>query len=175
MPSASRTTIGRRALALLALTAATGCLPFPTTPSFGGLTGVTVNADGRLTLVMAWCARPPDGVVVYRKDDGTLVDQARLTAPPLPGALAYLDLEKLPPGWSLAEGDLRFRRKLKYKAAGYDAKRNARMYDVVFDAGSRKKVRPGQVIITEHKEAEKDGHDVLLSTAEFTARVRYYC
>ncbi|MEU1390729.1 MULTISPECIES: hypothetical protein [unclassified Nonomuraea] len=140
MPPTSGTTIGRRpgrhALALLALTAATGCLPFPTTPSFGGLTGITVNADGRLTLVMAWCGRPPDGVVVSRRSGEGLVDQARLTAPPLPGSMAYLDLEKLSPGWSVTGGDLEFRRERKYTAAG---------------------------------------HDVLLSTAEFTARLQYYC
>ncbi|MFI7424045.1 hypothetical protein [Nonomuraea sp. NPDC049684] len=179
MPPASGTTIGRRprrrALALLALTAATGCLPFPTTPSLGGLTGVTVNAEGRLTLVLAWCGRPPDGVAVYHRSDESLVDQARLTAPPLPGSMAYLDLEKISPGWSVAEGDLEFPRERKYMAAGYDAKRNARMYGVVFTGESGEKVRPGQVIVTEYREPEKDGHDVLLSTAEFTARVPHYC
>ncbi|MEV4398479.1 hypothetical protein [Nonomuraea sp. NPDC049607] len=125
--------------------------------------------------MMAWCGRPPDGVVVYHRSDEGLVDQAGLTAPPLSGSLAYLDLEEVSPGWSLTEGDLHFRRERTYMAAGYDAKRNFRMYDVVFTSRSKKRVRPGQVIVTEYRGPEKDGHDVLLSTAEFTARLPHFC
>ncbi|NUR87743.1 MAG: hypothetical protein HOY71_26970, partial [Nonomuraea sp.] len=171
MPLASGlTTIGsrsvRRVLAVLALVAATGCLPFPSDPSPGGLTGLTVNADGRLTLVATWCGRPPDRVVVYRRVNDDLVDQADLTAPPLSGSMAFLDLEKMSPGWSLTSGDLNFLRERTYMAAASDSKSHVRMYDVIFTLESKKKVRPGLVIITEYREQEEYGHDVLLSTAE---------
>lgn len=46
------------------------CLAFSCgygSPALGGLTGVTVNGDGDLTMVASWCGKAPDGVVVYRR------------------------------------------------------------------------------------------------------------
>ncbi|GGT32320.1 hypothetical protein ACFFV7_35365 [Nonomuraea spiralis] len=61
------------------------------------------------------------------------------------------------------------------RTAAYDAKRNVRLYDVVFTGESRKNVRPGRVIITEYREPEPHGHDVLLSTTEFATRAQHFC
>lgn len=166
----------RRVLAALALAAATGCFPLPSEPAPGGMTGVTVNADGHLTLVAAWCEQPPDGVVIYRRVNGEHVDQADLTAPPLTGSTVSLDLEHIPPGWSLTSGDLDFVRGRKYMGSAYSLKTHVRMYDVVFTTESKKRVRPGQVIITEYGEQDGEtGHDVLVSTAEFNARAPHFC
>ncbi|GIG90224.1 hypothetical protein Pen02_51600 [Plantactinospora endophytica] len=52
--------------ALLILTGLTAC-----TPEIKGVTGLTVDTDGRLLAALAWCAdRPPDVVILFAERDG---------------------------------------------------------------------------------------------------------
>ncbi|TDD40319.1 hypothetical protein E1286_34430 [Nonomuraea terrae] len=77
-------------------------------PASGGLTGVTVNADGQLTMVASWCGNAPDGVVVYRRAAGELLEHADIKAPSMTGGIMSMNLEEMPAGWSLQEGSLNF-------------------------------------------------------------------
>ncbi|GAA1722781.1 hypothetical protein [Nonomuraea bangladeshensis] len=163
----------RKILGLLALATATGCVP--TSPAAGGVTGITVNAEGRMAVVAAWCQEPPDGVIIYRRVNGDLVDQADLKAPKLSGTTASLDLERIPPGWSLLKGDLNFRPGQKYVAGAYNATSHARMADVTFTNDTKEKITAGSILVQNHAEHHPDGVDALLSAAEFTARAQHYC
>ncbi|NRQ33728.1 hypothetical protein HII36_17995 [Nonomuraea sp. NN258] len=140
-----------------------------------GLTGITVNAEGRLALVVAWCQQPPAGVIIYRRVNGQLEDQADLKAPKLSGSPLFLDLEKIPPGWSLAEGDLKFQPGHQYLAGAYHAKTQGGTFRVSFTTASKTKPTVGRILIQDHSGEQPDGVDVLLSTTEFVARAKHYC
>ncbi|MEU4512353.1 hypothetical protein AB0G05_22910 [Nonomuraea wenchangensis] len=139
------------------------------------MTGVTVNAEGRMALVAAWCGQPPDGMIIYRRVNGDLVDQADLKAPELSGSMASLDLESIPPGWSLLKGDLNFQPGQKYVAGAYNATTHVRMADVTFTTRAKEKITAGSVLVQNHADHHPDGIDVLLSAAEFTARAQHHC
>ncbi|SFC14965.1 hypothetical protein [Micromonospora sediminimaris] len=56
----TRRIVATLAATLLVLTALTAC-----TPEIKGITGLTVDADGRLLAALAWCAdKPPDVIVL---------------------------------------------------------------------------------------------------------------
>ncbi|MER7502146.1 hypothetical protein AB0L05_10355 [Nonomuraea pusilla] len=128
-----------------------------------------------MAVVVAWCQQPPDGVIVYRRVNEDLVDQADLKAPKLPGSTASLDLESIPSGWSLLEGDLNFQRGQQYVASGYNATTHTRMADVTFTSETKEKVTTGSILVQDHAEHQPDGVDVLLSAAEFSDRAERYC
>ncbi|MER7615889.1 hypothetical protein [Nonomuraea wenchangensis] len=140
-----------------------------------GLTGITVNAQGRLTLVVAWCQQPPDRVAIYQKVNDRLEDQAELKAPKLSGSPAFLDLEKIPPGWSLIEGDLNFQPGRKYVAGAYNANTPGGTFRVSFTTASKTNPTAGRILIQDYSGEQSDGVDVPLSTPEFVARAKYYC
>lgn len=162
-----------RVLGILALALATGCVP--TSPVNGGVTGITVNDEGRMTVVAAWCQQSPDGVIIYRRVNGDLVDQADLKAPKLSGRTASLDLERVSSGWSLLKGDLNFQRGQKYVAGAYNATTHVRMADVTFTIETKEKIKAGSILVQDYGERHPDGVDVLLSAAEFSDRAQHYC
>ncbi|SEU27537.1 hypothetical protein [Nonomuraea wenchangensis] len=163
----------RYGLGALALAALMGCVP--TSPALTGLTGITVNAEGRLTLVVAWCQQPPDRVVVYQRVNDRLEDQAELKAPKLSGSPVFLDLEKIPLGWSLVEGDLNFQPGRKYVASAYNAKKPGGTFRVSFTTAYKTKPTAGRILVQDHSGEQPDGVDVPLSSAEFVARAKHYC
>ncbi|MFG1617850.1 hypothetical protein ACGFI3_34265 [Nonomuraea wenchangensis] len=163
----------RYGLGALALATLMGCVP--TSPALTGLTGITVNAEGRLTLVVAWCQQPPDRVIVYRRVNDRLEDQAELKAPKLSGSPVFLDLEKIPLGWSLVEGDLNFQPGRKYVVSAYNAKRPGGTFRVSFTTAYKTKPTAGRILVQDHSGEQPDGVDVPLSSAEFVARAKHYC
>lgn len=61
----TRRTVASLAAALLVLAGLTSC-----TPEIKGITGLTVDADGRPLAALAWCAdRPPDVVLLFTKEN----------------------------------------------------------------------------------------------------------
>lgn len=60
---------GRRRRAITALLAVSILLTLSAcSPAVGGITGLTVDAKGRLTIVVSMCDRPVDSLVVQRSD-----------------------------------------------------------------------------------------------------------
>lgn len=57
-----------------------------------------------MTMAVAWCEQAPDGVVVYRRSGDHLLDQGKLKPSPLQGEIAFVNLEQLSDGWSVAQG-----------------------------------------------------------------------
>ncbi|TMR90783.1 hypothetical protein [Nonomuraea basaltis] len=143
-------------------------------PAPGGLTGLTVNADGQLTMVAAWCGRAPDGVAVYRRAAGELLDQADIKAPPLTGGgIASMNLEEKPAEWSLREGSLSFADGQTYMVSPYSSETHVGLEGVNFTTRSKEKIPPGKIVI---QESTSDGSkDVLLAEDEFKTRAKHYC
>ena len=75
----TRRTIALLASAVLILVGLTSC-----TPETKGITGLTVDVDGRPLAVLAWCAdRPPDVVRLFPVNDSTSpTPSGRATLPP---------------------------------------------------------------------------------------------
>ncbi|MFG1684179.1 hypothetical protein ACGFNP_28680 [Nonomuraea sp. NPDC049269] len=144
-------------------------------PAQMGATGVTVTANGQLVMVTSWCAgSAPDGVQVYRYDTaGELQDQADIKAPSLTGGSASLNLEEIPAGWSLREGNLKFEDGVKYRVAAYSSKTNAMFRSVDFTTKVKKDVPLDRILIQDYL-PDRD-KNVLLTDGEFKARARLYC
>lgn len=86
-----------------------------------------------------------------------------------------MDLERVPSDWSLLKGDLNLQPGQKYVASAYNATTRVRMADVTFTQEAKEKIPTGRILVQNHAEQHPDGVDVLLSAAEFKARVKYYC
>ncbi|MEU7743944.1 hypothetical protein [Nonomuraea sp. NPDC049158] len=144
-------------------------------PAQMGATGVTVTADGQLVMVTSWCSgSAPDGVRVYRYDTaGELQDQADIKAPSLTGGSASLNLEEIPAGWSLREGNLKFEDGVKYRVAAYSSKTNAMLRPVDFTTKVKKDIPLDRILIQEYL-SDRD-KNVLLADGEFKARARLHC
>jgi hypothetical protein len=143
-------------------------------PAQMGATGVTVTADGQLVVVTSWCGSAPDGVRVYRYDTaGELLDQADIKAPSLTGGSASLNLEEIPAGWFLREGNLKLEDGVKYRVAAYSSKTNAMLSPVDFTTKVKKDIPLDRILIQEYL-SDRD-KNVLLTDGEFKARARLHC
>ncbi|GAA3533371.1 hypothetical protein GCM10022419_010760 [Nonomuraea rosea] len=147
----------------------------PTTPASGGQTGLTLNAEGRLTMAVAWCDQAPDGVIVYRRSGGELLDQAELKGPALSGKIAFVDLEELPEGWSLTEGDLNLRAEESYEIAAFKSGRQLVYFSVNLKEGHKSRLDRDHIVVQRHDTTEEGGHDVELSEAAFMAQAVKSC
>lgn len=152
------------------------CLAFSCgygSPALGGLTGVTVNGDGDLTMVASWCGKAPDGVVVYRRAGDDLVEQADIKAPALAGRIASMSLAELPAGWTLQHGSLNFENGSTYLVAGYSSETHVRFADAYFTTQSKEKIPQGKIMIPDHSTTPST--DAFLTEGEFVAQAKYQC
>ncbi|WP_066371867.1 hypothetical protein [Herbidospora mongoliensis] len=66
-----------------------------------GVTGLTVDTEGNLRVVLAWCGDPPETVVVYHNENDRSVQDAVYTAPPLSGITTSFRLDRPDNGWQV--------------------------------------------------------------------------
>lgn len=163
--------IVRGVVGITLVTAVTACVP--TVPSRGGLTGLTVDANGELVMVASWCGEAPDGVVVYRRADGELLEQADIKTPPITGTSVSMGLERVPPGWRIHKGDLKFVEGQTYAISPYSTKTHVRLQEVNFTAQSKGKIPKEKIMIQEY--TNNGRNNVFLSREEFNQRVKQYC
>ncbi|MFI7614237.1 hypothetical protein ACIBP6_23685 [Nonomuraea terrae] len=142
-------------------------------PASGGLTGVTVNADGQLTMVASWCGNAPDGVVVHRRAAGELLEHADIKAPSMTGGIMSMNLEEMPAGWSLQEGSLDFEDGQTYLIAAYSLETHTRFADAYFTTQSKQKIAQGEVMIPDH--STTPAKDAFLTEGEFVAQAEHQC
>ncbi|GAB1821130.1 hypothetical protein [Herbidospora sp. RD11066] len=64
-----------------------------------GMTGLTVDGEGNLRVVLAWCGDPPGTVVVYHNENERSVRDAVYTAPRLDGSTSSFRLDRPDNGW----------------------------------------------------------------------------
>jgi hypothetical protein len=154
----------------LALTLA-ACAPSDSTT--GGLTGLTVNGEGALVMVAAWCGAAPDGVEVLHDTAEGLRDQANIEAPPLNGKTVSLNLDEKPDGWTLKKGSLNFQDGQTYTVRPYISKTHTTLFGVSFTHQTREKIPRDRIMIQDY--ANGVTRDVLLTKEEFSTRTQYYC
>lgn len=133
-----------------------------------GLTGVSVDAGGNLTVVLAWCGpTQPDSVTVYHEDERGEVTDAVYVAPRLTGQVASFRLDDPgSSGWQL-EGAPILREETAYHAYGGTKDNSFATGSVRFRLGATEQLRPGQVLL----QGQEEG-DSVVSQAEFEGQVR---
>ena len=144
------------------------------TVPINGLTGVSVDADGHLMLVLAWCGpAQPDGVMVYddRLNQGEgaadTVDDANYVAPRGSGQQTSFRLDSPDgTGWRL-EGNANLHEGIAYTAFGGTADNRYATSHVRFRLGDAKRLRPGVVLVQDLNDV-----DELISQDEFERRAR---
>ncbi|MBE3010065.1 hypothetical protein IL992_12805 [Microbispora sp. NEAU-D428] len=180
---------GLLALGLIAF-GATGC-----TVPINGITGVSVDRDGNLVIVLAWCGRQPDGVTVYHHryaEDPTpatydpdasgppnpSIDDAFYLAPRVAGETASFRLDAPGNGWRAEQEIPSFDPAITYKAYGGTLDNSYSTVHVEFQLGDADKLRrkPGSVLVNEYDEGTDKVVDVLIPQAEFDRQGRTkYC
>src|SRR5574342_125875 len=121
-----------------------GCSPGP-----NGLTGITVDAEGHLAAVFAWCDdNPPTMAYLTREPDGGSSSQvvARYRADQLAGRAASLRLDAPAGAWSADEPVPALDPAAEYSVHGRGSAA-ARTTYVRFHVADRDRVAPGTVLI----------------------------
>ncbi|SDM06314.1 hypothetical protein [Nonomuraea jiangxiensis] len=123
-----------------------------------------LGRDGDLTVAVAWCDQAPDSVVVYHRSGGELLDQARISGPALQGEkIGFVDLEELPKGWSVTEGDLDLREDRFYEIRAYKTGVQLTYGGVTLRAGHKKDLYRDGIVIQYYDDSSEYGYDVKLN------------
>ncbi|WP_327045394.1 hypothetical protein OG320_27410 [Microbispora sp. NBC_01189] len=136
------------ALATGVLTAVTGC-----TVETNGDTGISVDAAGRLVVVLAWCGPAPDGVTIYhdRTSPGPSgepdMTDASYDAHALTGQTASFRPDAPSGGWTLTEGRFRLDPPITYHAYGWSRDNTHATTHVQFEAAAVAALQPGSVLV----------------------------
>ncbi|MFG1822213.1 hypothetical protein ACGFIJ_06990 [Microbispora bryophytorum] len=169
---------------------ATGC-----TVPMNGITGVSVDQDGNLVIVLAWCGRQPDGVTVYHDkypEDPTPetydpdasgpanppIDDASYLAPRVADETASFRLDAPGNGWRAEQQIPSFDPDITYRAYGWTKDNSFSTAHIEFQIGDADKLRrePGSVLVNDYDEAGDKVVDVLIPQAEFDRQGRTeYC
>ncbi|WP_433367406.1 hypothetical protein [Streptosporangium sp. CA-115845] len=70
---------------------------------------------------------------------------------------------------------MNFQQGRKYFTRAYNAKTDEGTLHVTFTSAFKKKLTMERILLQDQDEQHPDEVDVLLSTAEFTARAQHYC
>ncbi|MEU7695305.1 hypothetical protein OHB01_22065 [Microbispora hainanensis] len=169
---------------------ATGC-----TVPINGITGVGLDRDGNLVIVLAWCGRQPDGVTVYHRtysEDSTpetydpdasgpanpAIDDASYRAPRVAGETASFRIDAPGNGWRADQGIPSFDPDVTYRAYGWTRDNTFSTAHVEFQISDAGKLRrnPGTVLVNDYDPERDKVSDVLLPQAEFDRQGRTkYC
>ncbi|MBB5962982.1 hypothetical protein [Planomonospora venezuelensis] len=145
-------------------------------PERGGMTGVSVDDEGRLLTNVAWCGAAPDGLSVHRVPEaGVLIADAEYVSPPLRGGFASVSLEAPADGWRISFGDPGLDPGQTYSVSVW-SKANSRTFgSVKFTPDAIRRMRPGLILIRQHDEKTGDEVDVVLGRADFVAQAQQDC
>ncbi|WP_406317419.1 hypothetical protein OHA77_09165 [Streptosporangium sp. NBC_01639] len=175
-------------IAVVVVMGITGC-----TPAIGGMTGVSVDAEGHPIIVLAWCdGATPDGVIVYHDEDTSgvpdvgisgessalpsitsstkVVDDVRFSAPSLDGQSASVRLDVPTDGWTVQPRPFVMVPGVEYHAFGGRRDNNFSTAHVSFTVGDIAKLKPGVVLLQQYDEKATPGGDwvdVTISQEEF--------
>lgn len=164
----------RLALGGVLVAGLTGC-----TVPIGGDTGISVDEAGHLIVVLTWCGRSPDAVVVYHDPAPAKTDSAAGTAknpsvvdadyqaPALGGQSASFRLDAPSGGWTVTPKPLIPDPAITYTAYGATHDNSSSTRSVSFEADDVAKVKPGLVLVQRYDEKKQDDVDVVMSLREF--------
>ncbi|MFD2083231.1 hypothetical protein SAMN05421678_103167 [Actinopolymorpha cephalotaxi] len=132
-----------------------------------GLTGISVDQQGHLIVVLAWCGRTaPDGAVIFHDvgsdESGQSVGDADYDAPKLSGGLASFRVDAPGDGWKLDGKPPRFREKITYSAFGGTNDNSWSTGNVDFQLATTRLIQPGHVLLQ-----EDNGHDIQVTRRVF--------
>ena len=136
-----------------------------------GLTGVKLEADGRLTAVLAWCpGRAPDGITLHTGEREPELS-IEFNAPELPGTYAEAPLTELPQGWTSTSGMPALDPRRDYRVYGWTRDNSSSTRGVHFTLTRLRSHTSGGILIQEYDETSDSWVDVSLTTDEFRRAV----
>jgi len=136
-----------------------------------GLTGVKLDAAGRLTAVLAWCPRrPPHGLTLYTDDDRPEL-KIHFWAPVFRDTYAEAPLAELPAGWSSTVKMPALDPRREYHLYGWTENNSSGTRAVDFTLAKLQSNEPGTILIQRHDDKTGSWRDSRLSTDEFRSAV----
>lgn len=149
------------------LTVLAGC-----TVQTNGDTGVSVDDAGNLIVVLAWCGRSPDVVVIYHdrtssdtSSDPSVTD-AVYTAPALEDQFASFRLDAPSDGWSVSK-PFTADPAITYTVYGGTNDNSRSTSSVRFELGDAAKLKPGMVLVPEYDDKKGEAVDAVISLEQF--------
>jgi hypothetical protein len=144
-------------LAVASVSAVAGC-----TVPVNGLTGISVDSNGHLVLVLAWCGRHPDGITVYHDDlsepDEPSVSDIDLDAPSrLSGRSATVSLTSPSGGWTGPSPIPPLDPSIRYSAYGWTRDNSYSTGHVIFQPATVATLQPGQILFQDGWDETKGG------------------
>lgn len=156
---------------IAATLALTGC-----TVPVKGITGITVDDQGNLAAVFAWCGdNAPDGATLYVP--GGIFDNghvARYQAPRLTGHFASVHLDTPTRNWVMSPPAPVLHPGTTYDIYGWTSSDTASTAHVEFHLADRDRLAPGTVLI-QTGDAVKGETDALVSAIDFQQRGQAFC
>ncbi|MER5626447.1 hypothetical protein ABT061_36005 [Streptosporangium sp. NPDC002544] len=173
----------RRIVGLFAI----GALVFGTagcTVPSNGITGITIDATGNLVVVLAWCGRQPDAVIVYHdrsaegaaapseyepSSGGSSIEDAVYVAPRIEGGIASFRLDAPDSGWEAVLKPSAFDSTITYSAYGATNDNSYSTRHVRFRIGDAEELkrRPGTVLDNRYDLQTGEESNVFVPRAEF--------
>ena len=145
------------------------------TVSGTGVTGISVDAKGRILMAVAWCGRPPDGVLISPNGDESKFGEITLLAPDLTGSMAMVDIRNPGDGWKLRSGSAELKPGIEYRAFAWREKTRGQYGAVVFRAEVAGKLKVNTVLTQAYDIKSGTSRDVLESPEQFEASNRAGC
>lgn len=160
------------------------------TPRQSGITGISVDAEGHPTVVIAWCGDAPNRVVVTHQESvsGTpeTADPENSNLPPLTAktrsikdvtfrvpslAGQSLSIRLDSPGkWIAEPGPLTLKPGVTYTAFGGSADNESTSFYVDFTSDDLVNLKPGTVWLQDYDEKTENWNDAVISQEEFERR-----
>lgn len=155
----------RKAVAGVLIAAMTSTLMACTVPRHG-LTGVRLDAQGRLIAVLAWCpGKAPDGVTLHTQEEKPEL-QIRYQAPKLSGTFAETGLSEPSPGWTASARLPALNPEREYRVYGWTGDNSTSTRGVEFTLAKLR--ADGSIFLQgEYDEKTDSWPDVHLSPDEF--------
>jgi hypothetical protein len=144
-------------------------------PADGGLTGMTLDAAGRPTAVVAWCpGRAPDSIYLYTTDELGPELSIALKAPGrFPGRTIEVPITQPPEGWTAEPS---FPKLDPHRVYDVYAPRKGNDYTSRGPDFSLGRLRGnGQILQNEYDEKSNADVDVYIGKAELIERARELC
>jgi hypothetical protein len=166
----------RRAIGAVVLSVLVGSSLAACTVPQNGVTGVSVDADGHLVGVLAWCDdRPPDSAVLYDPGGFNGKTLANYTAPTLTGQSATFRLDEPVNGWRLDRRVSLDDPELEYHLFGGTRDSSTSTRTVAFHIDVRDRLSEGSVFFQSYQEQTKQWVDVVTPREEFERQASSYC
>ncbi|GAA2760885.1 hypothetical protein GCM10009872_62460 [Actinopolymorpha rutila] len=127
-----------------------------------GLAGISVDPQGHLFVVLAWCGpTPPDGATIYHDGGADGIEDASYDAPKLTGRSTSFRVDDPAGGWKLQGKAPKLQKNVTYSVYGWTRDNSYAVASADFRLSTAARITPGKVLLQDENE-----HDMQVTRRE---------